>query len=354
MTHKTITRFNRQLKAELRDSWILLQQFHWQLAIFMILILGSSIAYDLLAIYAGTPLNSLAEAVYTILTLTFLQPFGNFPDQWYLQVFYFIMPIVGIGIVASGLADFGTMFFSRRARGKEWEMAVASTFSDHIVLVGLGHLGFRVALSLHDLAQDVVVIEIAPNPDLKGKIQKLGIPIIEDDGTREVILEAANIRKAQAIILCTQNDSLNLHMAVKARNLNPSIRVVIRIFDEDFATSLQDQFGFIALSATEWAAPVFAASSAGLDITPPISIMEQPNSLARLEITPGSRLIGKTINKIEDTFHVSIVFFGHAGESQYHPTGEILLAAHDLIAVLGSPAHISELLPEHHHPRLKK
>ena len=95
-------------------------------------------------------------------------------------------------------------------------------------------------------------------------------------------LEAANIKDARTIILASQNDAMNLQIALKARSMNPKIKVVIRIFDEDFAHALQDQFGFIALSATEMAAPVFAAAASGVDVTNPISIEGQLLSLARL------------------------------------------------------------------------
>ena len=58
------------------------------------------------------------------------------------------MPIIGIGILAQGLADFGSAIFNRKTRNKEWEMAVASTLNKHTILVGLGHLGYRVALEI--------------------------------------------------------------------------------------------------------------------------------------------------------------------------------------------------------------
>ena len=79
-----------------------------------------------------------------------------------------------------------------------------------------------------------------------------------ENGQREAALRAANIQEAETIIPCTQNDSLNLQIALKARSINPNIRVVLRIFDDDFATALEKQFGFIAISATGRAAPAFA------------------------------------------------------------------------------------------------
>jgi voltage-gated potassium channel len=101
-------------------------------------------------------------------------------------------------------------------------------------------------------------------------------------------LEAAGVRRASSIILCIQDDAVNLKIALKARSLNPDIRVIIRIFDDDFAQALSQQFGFMALSGTGLAAPAFAASATDSEITPPISIegrVVQPgkdHDLARL------------------------------------------------------------------------
>ena len=81
---------------------------------------------------------------------------------------------------------------------------------------------------------------------------------------------------------------------------NPNIKVVVRIFDEDFAHALQDQFGFIALSATEMAAPVFAAAASGADVTNPISVEGELLSLARFTIAADSELNGQTVGQVED------------------------------------------------------
>ena len=151
-------------------------------------------------------------------------------------------------------------------------MAVASTFNDHIILVGLGHLGFRVVRDLHRMDQDVVVVELNPKADLVASVKQMDIPVIQDDATREPALEAAGIGRARAIILCTQNDSMNLQVALKARRLRPGIHVVVRIFDDDFADALHEQFNFTAMSATGMAAPAFASAASGVDITRPITV----------------------------------------------------------------------------------
>lgn len=336
----------RRLKANWRDTLLLLGEFRTPIFFFTLAITGMGLLYYFLADYAGQPLQNPAEGIYLVLSLAYLQAFGDFPAVWYLEIFYFIMPIIGIIILAQGLTEFGVMLFNRRARNREWEMAVASTFHDHIILIGLGHLGFRVMRELHKMEQEVVVIELKPEDSLVIGAHRLDVPVIVADGTREDTLEAAGIHRARAILLCTQNDSLNLQMAVKARSLNPDVDVVVRIFDDDFARALEAQFGFRAMSATGMAAPAFAAAAAGVDITRPITVEGQSLSLARVAVTYRSALIGMTVSEIEQGYDVSIVLLRNAGEPDMHPAGDRQLSAGDIVALIGGPEQINRLVSD--------
>ncbi|HPH96818.1 MAG TPA: TrkA family potassium uptake protein [Anaerolineaceae bacterium] len=334
----------RKFKASWRDTLILLSEFKSPLIAFLFLILIAGWLYFYLSTFSSEPIISPVEGAYQALSLIFLQSIESFPPEWYLQIFFFILPLIGLSILAQGLTEFGILFFNRKARGKDWEMAVASTFNNHVILVGLGHLGYRVARQLHEMDHNLVVIDLHPDRDLINQLHQLDIPVIEDDASREIILDSASIRNARAILLCTQNDSLNLQIAVKARKMNPKIEVIVRIFDDDFATSLQQQFGFKALSATGMAAPIFAATAAGVDITPPINIEGQANSLARLQINPKSRLVGKTIGQVETIYDLSLVLLTRSSKVDTHPAPDRVIQKGDIIAILGSPEHINLLV----------
>jgi Trk K+ transport system NAD-binding subunit len=336
----------RQWKATWRDTLILINEFRVPLIVFTLIVIGGGLYYQVLAGQVGEPVQSAGEAIFIILSAAFLQVVGDFPQHPYLQLFHFFMPLVGVIVLAQGLADFGSLLFNRHTRSKEWEMAVASTLNHHIILVGLGHLGYRIVQKLHDMGREVAVIELNPSIDSFRAVQKMGVPVIQDDGTRVASLEAANIREARTIILAGQNDAMNLQIALKARSLNPNIQVVIRIFDVDFAHALHDQFGFIALSATEMAAPVFAAAAAGADVTSPISIEGQQLSLARMTISSSSRLANKTVGYVEDNYRLNIILLRHDQESEMHPTDTRSLHAGDTLAVLGGPEQLRQLMQD--------
>ena len=334
----------RNFRATWRDTLILVKEFQAPLIFFTVAVLGGGFAYFILSQAVGEPVNSAGEAIYTVLAASFLQPLGDFPQHIVLQLFHFIMPLVGIIILAQGLTDFASLLFNRKARSKEWEMAVASTMNKHIVLVGLGHLGYRVAQKLHEMSENIAVIELNPGTHTTIAARDMGIPVIQADARLPGSLEGANIKDARTIILASQNDAMNLQIALKARSLNPKIQVVIRIFDEDFAHSLQEQFGFIALSATEMAAPVFAAAAAGSDVTNPISIEGQLLGLARITIKPTSPFTDKTVGYVEDNYHLNIVLLRHDHESEMHPTDSTPIHAGDTLAVLGGPAQLNRLV----------
>lgn len=334
----------RRLRAGWRDTLILVNEFKSPLILFSLTVVGGGFAYFYLAQLVGEPVNDFGVAIYTVLTATFLQPAGDFPRSFGLQLFYFVMPLIGIVFLAQGLTDFGVLLFNRKSRGKEWEMAVASTMNQHIVLVGLGHLGFRVAQKLHQMGESIVIVELNRGLHTSAAARDMGLTVIQADARHPGTLESANLQQARTIILASQDDAMNLQIALRARSLKPDIQVVVRIFDEDFAHALHDQFGFIALSATEMAAPVFAAAAAGADVTNPISIEGQLLGLARVQIKPDSLFDGKTIGFIEDNYRLNIVLLRHGQASQMHPTDTEPIHAGDTLAVLGGPEQLNRLV----------
>ena len=333
----------RRFQASWRDTFLLIREFGWPLFFFALAVIGGGVLYFLLSRYAGVPQQNPFEAIYLVMALTFLQPVDKFPNTWYLEIFYFVMPVIGIIILAHGITDFGVMLFNRRGRSKEWQVAITSTYNNHIIMVGLGHLGFRVARDLSGMAQDVVIVEKNPQADLVASAKDLGVPVIQDDASRENALESAGIRRARAIILCTQNDALNLKIALKARHLNPTIQVVLRIFDDDFAQALQEQFNFIAFSATGMAAPAFAAAAAGVDITRPITVEGTSLCLARFQVKNPSHLANLTIDEVEQNYNVSVVLLRHNNHSDLHPASGTNLSVGDIIAILGGPSEINRI-----------
>lgn len=337
-------RLSRRIRAGIRDTILLLREFLAPLAIFLLIVVGGGWLYFILAEQAGEPLDNFAQAVYLLIGLTFFQPTIDFPHDWHLQIFFFLVPVIGLGAIAQGVAEFGVLFFNRKSRTKEWEMAVASTFNNHNILVGLGHLGYQTAKSLISLDQDVVIIELNPDTESVSEAKALGIPILAVDANKRSSLRDAGIAKAKSIILCTQNDPLNMQIAIKAKSMNPNIKVVARIFDQHFAKAIEEQFDYVALSSSVMSAPAFASAAIGLEMTRPIAIEGSIFSLARFDIRADSKLIGIDVGSFEKNYNASIVLIRKDTQTSLHPDSEHQVEEGDILAVIAGPNELRALL----------
>jgi hypothetical protein len=65
----------------------------------------------------------VGQALYGAFSLMFFQPSLAFPRHPWLEVLYFVIPVVGLGVLADGVLRFGVMLFNKRARKEEWQMS---------------------------------------------------------------------------------------------------------------------------------------------------------------------------------------------------------------------------------------
>nr|BFE67420.1 hypothetical protein GCM10020092_007210 [Actinoplanes digitatis] len=119
---------------------------------------------------------------------------------------------------------------------------VAAQYEDHVVVVGLGSVGTRVLRQLNDLGVDVVAIDRRADARGSKAAQQLGVPFIVGDAAREETLRAASIATSRALVVVSTDDVTNLQAALNARAVRPDLRVVLRLFDDDFAQRVQTAF----------------------------------------------------------------------------------------------------------------
>ncbi len=87
--------------------------------------------------------HSLAEATYFTWSLIFGEPPEEFPESVVLQSLFFIVPVLGLCVIIEGIVDLTVLLGDRRRNERGWCRIMAADYNDHIVLVGMGRLGFR-------------------------------------------------------------------------------------------------------------------------------------------------------------------------------------------------------------------
>ena len=85
------------------------------------------------------------------------------------------------------------------------------------------------------------------------------MPILIRDMKEDQALIDAGVAHARAIIIATNEDMANLEVALDARRLNPKIRILMRMFDQQIASKIKDAFAIDhAFSSAALAAPIVA------------------------------------------------------------------------------------------------
>jgi voltage-gated potassium channel len=328
----------RYLKASLRDVWVLVREFRGSLLLFAGVVLLGGLALWTWYVWPDTGQRlSYAEAVYAAFTLIFLETYLRFPQVWHLQILFLLIPIVGLSLIANGVVRFGVMLFNKQTRREEWQVAIASTYSGHVVVCGLGRDGYRVVEQLLKFGEDVVGVERNEQGQFLDAIRGLGVPVIISDARRPGALNKAGIERATAVVVCTENDLVNLIIALEARELHPNIRVVMRMFDAELARKMEKVFGIhAAFSTSALAAPALAAAATRTDVTLSFYVDDTLLNVSEVLVRPDSHLAGCEIDALEREFDISVILYKGLRCVDLHPDPRICLQAGDKIIVFAS------------------
>lgn len=331
----------------------LLGEFRWSLAIFWGLVFLGGL---LLRLEYRDRALTYPEACYAVFLLIFLEPYLDFPSEWYLQPLFFLLPIVGLGAVADSLVRLGFLVFSRKHRLPEWQRMLASLYRDHTIVVGIGKVGYQIVRGLMELNEAVVAVqrgESSTDSALLEEIVDLGVPLIRGDGRTPKILELAGVRKARAVILSTSDDLTNLDAGLTAHDLNPGARIVLRLFDESLAVKVRGAFAMPAISTALVSAPAFIRAATGRRIYQDFELGGRHLHLIDLTIAEDSRLVGRTIGQVQADGQVNIVMHQGAAGVNVNPGHDVVLFAGDEVLVI-APIHQLKALESDNRPRAKE
>ena len=104
-----------------------------------------------------------------------------------------------------------------------------------VIVCGLGRVGWRVLESVRATGIPVVVVDLHTSPD---DSRLNGTRAIKGDCRSSEILETAGVRDASAVVIVTSDDLVNVTTALLVRKLNPSTRVVVRMFNQNLLDRL--------------------------------------------------------------------------------------------------------------------
>jgi len=177
---------------------------------------------------------------------------------------------------------------------------------EHVVVCGLGHVGYRVTRLLLRLGVRVSALGLEVRADRTRVITEAGGEVLRGDARDEVELARAGVTDARALVAVTDSDLVNLEVALDARRLRADLALSLRVFDRDLARSLEQSFGRTrAVGVSALSAPVLAFGALGREVLAGFSAGEHEVLVGRIDLDGGSPLVGLDAVALRERYGVT-------------------------------------------------
>ena len=205
--------------------------------------------------------DAFYRTVSIMATMADMRMEGLDPQGWQ-KVFVGLLRLTGAALIAAFTAIL-TNYLVRANLGSALEIRRIPE-KGHIVVCGLGNVGYRVVEDLLQANEKVVVIESSSDNRFVSATRRKGVAVMIGDGTVRELLEEAHVGQAKAVVAATAHDLSNLQIALLVSEINPDQRIVLRLTDTDLARTLKETTQIrYPLSIPDIAAPAFIASLFG-------------------------------------------------------------------------------------------
>jgi voltage-gated potassium channel Kch len=113
------------------------------------------------------------------------------------------------------------------------------SLKDHVIICGLGRLGYFIAEELVKRKEKVIIVEANENGQNIPYFRSLGANIYIGDARLPGVLKDVSAENARALISVINNDYGNLEIGLNARSFNPDLQIILRFFDDAMAKAIE-------------------------------------------------------------------------------------------------------------------
>jgi trk system potassium uptake protein TrkA len=212
----------------------------------------------------------------------------------------------------------------------------------HVVIIGAGEVGTSIAASLAS-DHEVVVIDVDPDRAERLKFE-LDVLTIAGDGTTADIQTTANVRDADMVIACTDDDQTNLVCCGTAKTLGDGFTIA-RVKSTEYLRTWERTRGafgvdFMVCTDLKTAENIVRVIGlpAAIDVDPFANGLVQ---MAEFEIVATSPVAGETVAEADRFESLTFVGIFRDGE-MILPRGDTPIEAGDRTVVIGSPESVRE------------
>lgn len=256
-------------------------------------------------------------------------PDDNIPD--WLQGFSLLLTLAGTAFVGILYALLTETLLSSKFQFVKKRPPIPE--QGHVVVIGLGRVGQKVAALLQDFKQTLVGVSF--NQDLDPTILPQ-TPLIV--GNQQDALERANLDKAKSVVIATDDDILNLEIALMSRKINPAGYIVVRAGGEALAEALIRILPHAeVLTPYRVAAEAFAGAAFGENIIYLFQLNRQNILVTEYDIEAEDTLNGLLLSEIAYGYGVIPLLLQKPPQpSTLMPSDDLCLSVGDRLVILAT------------------
>ncbi|HEY1727091.1 MAG TPA: NAD-binding protein [Candidatus Baltobacteraceae bacterium] len=215
-----------------------------------------------------------------------------------------------------------------------------------ILVVGGDKLALRVTEELCATAGHRVALMWHHDPEIAAYVEKLGAEFLGFPPNDFDSLHAAGVDDAASIMALSDDDRMNLQVALKARDINPKIRVVLRQFNRQLGRKIaQNLPDCSVVSLSGHAAATFAACAVDRSVFYAVQFPDLDGPLVAFARRPASvfgEINTQTIAELEAQHKIRVV--GYNGMDFFVPG--IIPRPEDEVVLFGDVATLEALVPK--------
>lgn len=297
---------------------------------------------------------SLAESLYmTIITVSSV----GFKEVKELdlkgELFTIVLILFGMGTLIYGITNLTAFVVEgdlRKILRKSRMEKNIDKLKDHFILTGLGRVGKNIAYEILRMGYPLVAVDLNENTLTRFDSPSQNFYTLLGDATNEKTLEKAGITKAKGFVSALPTDSENLFVVLTARQLNPDLRIITRVNEEENSVKM------IRAGADKAVCPAHIGGlrMASELIRPTVvdfvdKMLKEKEGKLRVEeavILSSSPLLKKTLREaqIPQKSGCVVVALRRAnGKFEFNPKADAVLNYGDAIIVIGEIEKINEL-----------
>lgn len=316
----------------------------------LVLLLGS-LGY--MAVEGWSFGDALFQTATTITTVGFreVHPLSE-AGRW---VTYGVM-LLGICWLAVWFATVTAFFIESDVfhvfRDRRMERQIGA-LEDHYIVCGAGRTGTQVVAELLRNGAAYVLIERDEGRVAALRSEAPHLRLLHGDSTRDEVLVRAKVGRARGLVAALSNDTDNLFVTISARALNPDLKIVARVSDDDTTAKLYRAGADHVVSPPRIGGVRMASVLLRPGVMSLLDVMTRGGgvtlSIEELVVRPESDFGGKTLGELEIPQKTgALVVAVKKDEARptpflFNPNSGTRVEASDTLIVMGEQGQIEAL-----------